>query len=531
MKSQDPDPLNALVRAATFCVRALSIAFVFVVILLAMLLVKTARGEELPKSLERISGPSDWVGWALSDIAQLPEADRPFQRYLAIPSWGNEKWVPALNFTVNTAASHAQTVQVGTVIANGWMVRYDLRRFVPNVAKLARTIQTWDSLALDDPYLHVPDSNIKAGVAVIAPTLPLDQAALLANLSLSAGAVYRADWFMVKALSTLNGGAYYDFRQVERKPEKGTALDNWLSQRGLFVATTQQVGGERRAAMFRSGVTGKARRIDLFPTLSGGLGSITRDVKDGNIEAGSHPLRNLLKFADDGGEIIVAQPNGMLDFLLADAAGNVVDEAPPDLVRDHTIPPPFTARLQPARSCISCHMQEGEQGWMRVRNDVQTVLKSGLNVFADLSSLGISREEAVDKLAGFYALDVENADGLLQRARRDHEQAVLRCCQGIQFPADKSVVAEVGRLVTSILHDYDYSEITPGRAALELGYRPTKDYQGDLLRDVLGPANESIEVDPVAGFLRVGVAVNRTDFETIYQDLLLQAKNVEGLSK
>ena len=91
------------------------------------------------------------------------------------------------------------------------------------------------------------------------------------------------------------------------------------------------------------------------------------------------------------------------------------------------------------------------------------------------------------------------------------------------------MVAEVGRLVTSILHDYDYAEITPGRAALELGFRPTPKYQGDLLADVLGPINEAIEVDPVAGFLRVGVAVNRTAFETIYQDLLLQAKNVEGL--
>ena len=522
------DPLNSLIRAATWCVRIIAIAAALVVLLLLLSFTRLARGAE---NIERISGPSDWVGWALSDIAQLPESDRPFVRYLAIPSWGNERWVPALNFTVNTAVSHAQTIQPGVVIANGWMVRYDLRRLVPNPVRLAKTLETWDRLALQDPYLHVPDSNLKLGVAVIATSLPLDQAALLANLSLSAGAVYRADWFIVKALSTLNGGAYYDFRQVVRQPEKGTALDNWLSQRGLFVGTTQAIGGERRAAMFRSGVTGKARRVDLFPTLAGGLGSVTRDVKDGNVEAGSHPLRNLLRFSDDGSEIIVAQPNGMLDYLLADSSGNVVDEAPPDLVRDHSIPPPHTARLQPARSCISCHNQEGEQGWMRVRNDVQAVLKSGLNVFADFSDLGITREEAVDRLAGFYALDIENADGMLQRARRDHEQAVLRCCQGIAFPPDKSVVAEVGRLVTSIIHDYDYAEITPGRAALELGFRPTKDYQGDLLADVLGPINEAIEVDPVAGFLRVGVSVNRTDFETIYQDLLLQAKNVEGLRK
>ena len=501
-------------RLTWFCALALIVSAI-------SLVASVARDAEL----EKLPGPADWTGWALSDLVQLPETDRPFQRYLAIPSWGNEQWVPALNFGVNTAVSHAQTIQLGTVVANGWMVRYDLRRLSPRADTLVKTIATWDSLARQDPYLHVPASNIDAGegLAIVAPIIAADHAAVLANLSLSVGAVYRADWFLVKALSTLNGGAYYDFRQVIRKPEKGTALDNWLSQRGLFVGTTQQVGGERRAAMFRSGVTAKSRRVDLFPTLSGGLGSITRDVKDGNIQANSHPLRNLIDFDDDGSEIIVAQPNGLHDYLLADGAGNIVDEAPPDLVRDHTIPPPHTSRLQPARSCISCHALEGEDGWRTVRNDVQSLLKSNLNVFADLSKLGISREEAVDKLAGFYALDIEHADGLLARARRDYSTAVYRCAAGIQFDPSKSIVAQVGQLTTNIIHDYDYAIVDPGRAALELGFKPPKDYQGDLLADVLGPIDPTIEADPVVGFLRIGVGVNRTDWETVFQDAALLA--------
>ena len=87
------DPLNSLIRAATWCVRLIAIAAALVVILLILSFTRLARGAD---GLERISGPSDWVGWALSDIAQLPEQDRPFVRYLAIPRWGNEKWVPAL---------------------------------------------------------------------------------------------------------------------------------------------------------------------------------------------------------------------------------------------------------------------------------------------------------------------------------------------------------------------------------------------------------------------------------------------------
>jgi hypothetical protein len=507
-------------RLTWFCALALIVSIV-------SLAASVARGAEL----EKLPGPADWTGWAISDLVQLPEVDRPFQRYLAIPNWGNERWVPALNYGVNTAVSHAQTIHLGTVIANGWMVRYDLRRLSPRADTFARTVAVWDSLARQDPYLHVPASNVDAGagLAIVAPSIPSDHAAVLANLSLSVGAVYRADWFLVKALSTLNGGAYYDFRQVVRKPEKGSALDNWLSQRGLFVGTTQAVGGERRAAMFRSGVTGKPRRVDVFPTLAGGLGSITRDVKDGNVDATSHPLRNLLDFRDDGSEIIVAQPNGLHDYLLADSAGNVVDEAPPDLVRDHTIPPPHTSRLQPARSCISCHALEGEDGWRAVRNDVQTLLSSQLNVFADVSKLGITREEAVDKLAGFYALDIEHADGLLARARRDYSTAVYRCAAGIRFDESKSIAAQVGQLTTGIIHDYDYALVDPGRAALELGYRPSKDWQGDLLSEVLGPIDPTVEADPVVGFLRIGVSVNRTDWETVYQDAaMLAAKNRKG---
>ena len=500
--------------------RTVLVLLVVVAALAGALTCEAVFGADAVAPLEYQAGPADWTGWQIADLVLLPEHDRPFMRYLAIPHWGNEQWVPALNFAVNTAVAHAQTIQLGTVLANGWMVRYDLRRLVPQHERLAKTIATWDGLAKQDPYLHIPDSNVKLGLAVLSPAIPPDHAALAANMTLSVGSIYRADWFIAKALSTINGGAYYDFRQVVKQPEKGTALDNWLSSRGLFVASTANVGGERRAAMFRSEVTGKPRRVDLFPTLAGGLGSITRDVKDGSIEAKQHPLRNLLRFADDGSEVIVAQPNGMLDYVLSNSDGDIVDEAPPDLVRDHTIPPPFTSRLQPARSCISCHSLEGEDGWRRVRNDVQTVLNSQLNIFADFADLKLTKDEALDKLAGFYALDVEHADGILARARRDHSTAVYRCCAGIKFPAEKSIVAQVGQLVTSIIHDYDYSLVTPARAAQELGYRLPANLEGNPLALALGEIDPRVESDPVIGFLRVGISVNRTDLETVYQDLL-----------
>lgn len=477
------------------------------------------------QEVQKLPTPADATGWALADLVSLQESDRPFARYIWIPPWGNERWVPAVGFSVNTAANHARTIQPAAVIANGWMMRYDLRRLAPSPLALGKLLDTWDGLAKDDPYFHVPDVNTKLGVAVIAPHLPQEQAAALAGLSLSTGAIYRADWFLVKALSTLDGGRYYEFRQVVRKPEKGSALDNWLSSRGLFVGTTEAVGGERRAAMFRSGVTGKPRRIDIYPTLTGGVGSITRDILDGETGPDAHPIRSLLELRAQGAEVIVQRADGLHDFLLADAKGNILDEAPPDLVRDHTIPAPHTSRLQPAISCIRCHGPEPSEGWQPVTNDVARLLGTRLNVFADISK-NLTPEQVADKLAGFYALDVDSADSLLGRGRRDYAVAVNRVTQGIQFQDSKSVVAAVSKQVSDIYAAYQWDIVTSEVAAREIGFAIKQDAKrtNPLDRILSQPALE-IPVDPVIGFLRIGVSVNRSDFEIVYADLFSSVRN------
>ena len=510
------DELRAIQRDVR---RSLVLSCCAVVLALGALVASLARGGE------RVPTTSDAVGWALADVATLPEIDRPFARYLWIPPWGRDTWVAGINFAVNSTASHARVIVAPRVLANGWLVAYDLRRLAPDPPRLAKLLATWDGLATDDPYFHVPAVNTGLRAAVIAPHLDERQAVALAGLSLSTGAIYRADWFLARAMTTIGGGRYYDFRQVTRKPEKGSGLDNWLSERGLFVGTTQQVGGERRAAMFRSGVTGKPRRIDLFPTLAGGLGSITRDVKDGNVRADSHPIRNLLDFRDDGSEVIVALPNGMLDFLLADARGNIVDEAPPDLVRDHTIPPPHTARLTPMVSCARCHNTQADEGWRVVANDVERLLGSRLNVFADVGS-GLTAEQAADKLAGLYGLPIESADGMLGRGRRDFAAAMARTASGFRFDATKSIVAEVSSVATGIFDRYAFDQVTPQQAALELGYRAAGDDKLAPLDAVAGVADAGFAVDPVEGFLRLGVPINRTDFEAIYADMAARSRAV-----
>ncbi len=476
-----------------------------------------------PAKIELAPSTADAVGWVLGDVTTLPPDERPFYRYTLIPHWGNERWVGALNFTVNSAANHVETQHLGTVLANGWLVRYDLRELADDADELAKLITTWDSLAVQDPYFHVPDTNTQLKIAVIAPHLPQDQAVAAANLTLSPGIVYRADWLITKMLSTLRGGKYYEFRQVERKPEKGTALDVWLSKRGVFVSSTNKAGGEKRVAMLRSGVTGRPRRVDFFPALSFGIGSITRDVKEANVKADSHPLRNLLEFVDDGSEIIVSMPCGLLDYLLADGDGNIVDEAPPDLVSDRTVPEPHVTRLQPAISCISCHGIKGDEGWRVVKNDVDTILRGGrLNVFDDVSKT-LNRQQVIAKLRGLYGTPIEHADGVLARARRDYSSAVYIASAGLKFEGD-SIVAAMSQLVTAIVHHYEYDLVEPRTAAMELGFLIPPDAQGDVLDLALGPHNETEAIDPIDGLLRSGLSVNRTDWEAIFADMALKAE-------
>jgi hypothetical protein len=218
----------------------------------------------------------------------------------------------------------------------------------------------------------------------------------------------------------------------------------------------------------------------------------------------------------------------MIEYTLFDGNGKLVKEAPPELVRDHNVPPPNTARLRPGRSCIICHNIPSADGWREFPNDVRTVLDSGrFDVVSDLANLGITREEAINKLAELYALNVDSADGLLGRARRDYSAAIARCVPtGINFEPDKSLVAQIGQLTRDVIYRYDYERIDAKQAALELGYVVPQDFKGNTLDFALKPDNPIREIDGVAAYLRAGLKINRADFEVIYQDLLQQSLEV-----
>ena len=503
-------------------VRAIYWLVIALFVLAFILSIATCRAAEQTLG-KTVPTPAEAVGWALGDLATLPDADRPFTRYVWLPPWADERWIAAVNFSVNTAASHSTVIQLAVPCANGWLMRYDLRRLAPSAAQLQTLITTWDGLALQDPYFHIHQVNSGIPVAILAPHLRQQEAVALAGLSLSTGAIYRADFLIVKMLSTLEGGKYYDFLQVPRKVGKDTNPQSvWLSQLGVFEATTKSINGDQRSAIFRSGVTGKPRRIDAFYGLGrgGNLCTITHDIGDEDVAAGQHPIRNLLAFDDRGREVIVARPNGTHAFALFTDAGEFVDSVPDNIAQDHTVPAPHTKRLQAAISCIRCHGPH--DGYQPFGNDVQTILRSRLDVFSDLATVEFSRERIIDRLAGLYAGQLDAPDAPIGRGRRDYSSTVYRITGGVF--GNQSVVEAVSDKVSEIFAGYRYEVVTPAKAAAELGLVVTEAEGVKGLNHLLGDPGTEVVVDPISGTLRAGVAVNRSDFETVYADLALIAE-------
>jgi len=359
------------------------------------------------------------------------------------------------------------------------------------------------------PKLNLPEDIEQ--VSAYGAHCGLEQAVILQSLTQSNSSITRYDFFLTKILSVIDGGLYYDLVGIE----DGSTQADLLERLGANITEIEELRSDQKAAIFRSNVTGKPRAILAFqgsgirPGVGTGLITITQDVGDGSIDPRVDPIKNLLDADDDAREFIAERPNGLHLFALFDGDGNIQDEAPPDVVKDHTIPAPHTARLQPAISCIRCHGPD--EGLKPFQNDAQTMLKSMLDVFDDLSSKQ-SIPETLDRLAGLYS---GNLDKPIRRAKDDYDEAVFRATRGMS-------VIKTSAVVSDIYGKYNYDLVTPQVACKELGFEIPSDkavfYLNQLLpplqRDEIGVSPE----DPYLGALKAGIGINRYQWEQVFAD-------------
>lgn len=489
---------------------------------------------------------SDAMGWAIAHQLSIPESQRGGYRYLWIPPWmtfesiNGEKYderhvAAAISYAINESASQTGLVIKPEVIANGWMVAVYLPNYASTtkkslprntISQLQMLTDTWDSIATDEPYFHVTDENSGVRVPVVAPHIKTELASLLNQLNASPALVYRADHFLERML----GDRYYEFKQigipdgttvVRFDGDKKMLVDrrNVLEIVGASEELARKIDGDQRIALFTSNVTGKPRIVERIQGASGRFGTgavwMTHDMADESVDVTKHPLYNLLTIESDGGELIAETSNGLHIYALYDSKGNLVTEAPANLVSDHTIPPPpdgpGTRRLIPAISCIRCH--GAGEGLQTAGNDVQKLLANGTDIIDDLSNTIGTSTDNVNRIAGLYAGDFGRRIGL---GRDDYTAAVRRATAMPAIPEGMGV-AETATVISQLFRDYSYDRVTAEQACWELGFEPGIDAK-QTLRRVLAPENTGgiAFQNVVIAALFAGQPVRRKDWEQVY---------------
>lgn len=435
-----------------------------------------------------------------------------------------------IDFAVNLAISRARTlIPIARV---GKLLRLDLRHLAPSDADFVDVAKTWERLAESEPYFLNQKKFVEVRVSVpryqandgrwydfkIIKCHPFsDQcgadAERLFDLTGSRAPIVRADWFNRIILSTLDGGLYYEFRNIRKSTIRGKSDEAvFLEQFGASQSLVEQLRSDQKVALFRSDITGKPRAVLMFRGVgtrvgdNQGLVAITQDVADGDVDPRSDPIRNLLDARFVATEVLAEMPNGLIAFALFNGQGALQLEAPPNVAKDHTIPAPHTARLQAAVSCLSCHsLNRGDDGWKPLRNDVQTLLRGGLAV--------VGGPDVIDRVAGLYLGDFTKP---LRRARDDYSDAITRITAG------RSNVQQLSQGVAAGYRAYWLEMVTPAKACNEIGVSVAEKDAVTTLRKLLPPFANGTE-DPIVAALKAGIPVNRLQWEPVYADAATRA--------
>jgi hypothetical protein len=283
------------------------------------------------------------------DLTRLPERDRRFARYFTLTHLLNvglsedelQTYRQALSKLVNSLSWGRDIVVPHAVDPAKTIFRIDLRDYKWEGA-------TWDRILNDYPYGSTSDDTAgKEMTAATACRLPY----------------VRADWFPALASRP---PLYYDLLQM---PATDRELETLLR-----VDAAKEIRGERvvRAGFNNSGVSRNNRIIERYESSYGAY------WKSYDFAAGAGPkiiFANPLgpgggpnSFQQDGGELIFELPNGLHAYLLVDAGGKRLDQAPTAIVSDPKRP---ERAVVAGLSCLSCHSRGLNDKADQVRDHVR----------------------------------------------------------------------------------------------------------------------------------------------------------------
>lgn len=501
--------------------------------------------------LAKVADTFDAAAWALQDAYALKAQNPPQSARHCLYIWIGPDETPKTakidSLAVNSALSHSSTIQLPELTAGGRLIRWDLEKLAPKPADFRRLIGVINDLSIGEPYWHVNLKALGLPAAKCDPFLWMDGKVYHATFSVPSPVtaeaytllqretglktpLMRADYFLRRISSTIQGGRYYHARGFITFDQHGK--ERRLNETEIFalfgndVKLSRKAEGDDRVGIVISQVTGQARAVEYGQGVIGGW-RITYDRFSDNENVFTHPLYNLLTVVDraDGRETIFEMPNGLLAYILTDGKGNLVDEAPNKLVTDNRTPAPHPAQLFPPMSCVRCHGPNA--GVQPTPNDVARLLKDpeSLDAFADFGGTGDSIVD-VDRLAGLYGGDFERRS---RDARNRYSDAVFQATRGM-------TATEAAAEWTRQYEAYWNAPVNAQRQLLEIGWRPRspqaakvhvnlaldsllKKQETDLL--VLG--QKATREDPLIAAPRLGVAIRRQDQERTFAEQFRRA--------
>lgn len=420
------------------------------------------------------------VSAAVEYVSGLPAGSTAGVRLAALPSHRGERdeMAALLSLALNLV-SQSNVIARPVPVAGGSLLAFDLGAFGIDAA-------TWEAVTTaGEPYYHLRTQVAgKDGKPQTVFTdggwVGLEDAAKLRALTGSASALVRADWLLARLITTVDVGAYYEFAGVANQ-----TADQIYTGLGIDFAATDRLGVETWAALLRSDVTHKPRRIIRRQGAAGGAWKTEDTIAEAQ---DADPIRDPLARKAEGTEHVVAKLNGLPLFLLTDAAGKLVEVAPANLATDHTNAH-GDAQLAPALSCITCH----REGLLRpFGNDLASLISGGVDVLA-------GDPARLVKLAAYF----RDTERILRRDREDFATAVSAATGGL-------AVEDVADILPRAYRRYAFEPVTMERAADSLGVTVA------ALHAALAGSG-----DPIALALISGHAVQRKQWEGTFAEAAL----------
>lgn len=505
------------------------------------------------------STPATAVALAHADALTYSD-EAPYFRYLWFPT-GEQQQHQAASYALNEIANRSGVIYRPHSI--GWSVmRVDLSRLSKDEKHLEELVELWERLRVVEPYfIHHAGKRVLElrhdGYVRVRSDKPIVQngttyhqqwsnpstlnlvhdfgghvdrplAEELADHCHTEIPIVRGEWLLRIMGSNINGGLYYEFRGIAKsKDPKVTDFDLFMQ---TFAGTTQraveEAGSDARTAT-AYGELPKRPRTNVWgfgtssqPGKGPPLWAVTQDIADADrYDDAKHPILHALDAEFQASEAITTFHGlGLHAFALFDGRGNLVREAPTNVVHDYLAAHGSPPIIEGWWTCVRCHNREDHDGWRYDRNDIKALLEAGFDVIDDLAEQ--DRLRAVQEIARKYGGE---PDRDVQLARDAYSAAILRASGGLD-------VREASAALTYV-DDYWRAPVTAAVACSDLGISVPED--GDaaailktyLFDEPRGPPVVRI-VDARLALLAAGRQITRVDWEDVY---LRAAERVEAL--